>query len=81
MQEHDRHVSPIKNPKQLIVIVVLAFAVPIALAVLLSQLVTNVPKGAHEDDSAVLARIRPIGQVQIAAPSGPQRNVSWLRLA
>ena len=30
MQEHAKHVSPIKNWKQLVVVVVLAFAVPIA---------------------------------------------------
>jgi cytochrome c5 len=76
MQEHDQHVSPIKIPKQFIVIVVLAFVVPIALAVLLSQLVTNVPKGAHEDDSAVLARIRPVGRVQLAVPSGPKGQLT-----
>lgn len=76
MQEDDQHVSAIKNPKQLIVIVVLAFVVPITLAVLLSQLVTNVPKGAHEDDSAVLARIKPVGQVQLAAPSGPKGQLT-----
>ena len=76
MQEHDQHVSPIKNPKQLIVVVVLAFVVPIALAVLLSQLVTSSPKGAHEDDSAILARIQPVGQVQLAAPAGPKGQLT-----
>jgi cytochrome c5 len=76
MQEHDQHVSPIKNPKQLIVVVVLAFVVPITLAVLLSQLVTSGLKGAHEDDSAILARIQPVGQVQLAAPAGPKGQLT-----
>ena len=76
MQEHDQHVSPIKNPKQLIVVVVLAFVVPISLAILLSQLVTSSPKGAHEDDSAILARIQPVGQVQLAAPAGPKGQLT-----
>jgi cytochrome c5 len=76
MQENGQHVSPIKNPKQLIVVVVLAFVVPIALAILLSQLVTSSPKGAHEDDSAILARIQPVGQVQLAAPAGPKGQLT-----
>ena len=76
MQEHDQHVSPIKIPKQLIVIVVLAFVVPISLGILLSQLVTSSPKGAHEDDSAILARIQPVGQVQLAAPAGPKGQLT-----
>ncbi len=76
MQEHDQHVSPIKIPKQLVVVVVLAFVVPISLGILLSQLVTSGPKGAHEDDSAILARIQPVGQVQLAAPAGPKGQLT-----
>jgi cytochrome c5 len=71
MNEPDQHSSPIKTPKQLAVVVALAFIVPIALIVLITQLVTG---GPHEsgDDAAVLARIAPVGTVQIAAPSGPK---------
>lgn len=71
MTEHDPHSSPIKTPKQLAVVVVLAFVVPVTLIVLISQLVTGRP---HESggDAAVLARIAPVGTVQIAAPSGPK---------
>ena len=76
MQEHDQHVSPIKIPKQLIVIVVLAFVVPISLGILLSQLVTSSPKGEHEDDNAILARIQPVGHVQLAAPAGPKGQLT-----
>ncbi|HEU0220216.1 MAG TPA: c-type cytochrome, partial [Gallionella sp.] len=76
MQEHDQHVSPIKTPKQLIVVVVLAFAIPIGLAALLSQLVTSGAKGSHEDDAAILARIQPVGQVQLAAASGPKGQLT-----
>ena len=76
MQEHDQHVSPIKIPKQFIVIVVLAFVVPISLGILLSQLVTSGTHGAHEDDSAILARIQPVGQVQLAAPAGPKGQLT-----
>ena len=76
MPEHDQHVSPIKIPKQFIVIIVLAFVVPIALGILLSQLVTSGTGGEHEDQSAILSRIRPVGQVQLAAPSGPKGQLT-----
>ncbi len=62
----DEHESLIKTPKQLIIVVVLAFVVPIALIVLLSQLVTGSAKPARDNDSAVLARIKPIGEIVLA---------------
>ncbi|CAG0948523.1 Cytochrome c-555 [Burkholderiales bacterium] len=66
MTDHDPHSSPIKTPKQLIIVVVLAFVVPIVLIVLITQLVTGGAQGGG-DDSAVLARIAPVGTVQIGA--------------
>jgi len=63
--------SLIKTPKQLIVVVLLAFAVPIALSVLISQLVTSGEHGTH-DDNLVLARIAPVGRVVLAEASGPK---------
>ena len=71
MEEHDEHVSPIKTPKQLITVVVLAFVVPIGLALLISQLVTSGARGAREDDSAIMARIQPVGHVVLAGPRVP----------
>jgi len=68
----DQHDSPIKTPKQLITIVVLAFVVPITLIALLSQLVTSRDQGLQENQNAVLARIKAVGEVTIAAPSGPK---------
>ena len=41
----EEHSSPIKTPKQLIIVVLVAFAVPIALAGFLSQLVTSGEQG------------------------------------
>ena len=72
MHEPDQHVSPIKNWKQLVIVVLLAFVVPIAIIILISQYVTNAPKGGKEDDSAVLSRIKPVGDVQLAAAGGPK---------
>jgi cytochrome c5 len=72
----DEHSSPIKTPRQLIIVVLLAFAVPIALAGLVSQLVTSGEKGLHEDDSRVLARIQPVGNVVLADASGPKGTLT-----
>lgn len=68
----EEHSSPIKTPKQLIIVVLLAFLVPITLAVMVSQLVTSGEKGMHDDDAGILARIQPVGTVVLGAPSGPK---------
>lgn len=64
----DPHRSAIKSPKQLIVVVVLAFLVPITLIVLISQLVISGHREAESPaaESRVLERIRPVGQVVLA---------------
>jgi cytochrome c5 len=73
----DEHSSFIKTPKQLIVVVVLAFAVPIALIVLLSQLVTGVRPGATEDaETGVLNRIKPVGEVTLAEGNALKGDMS-----
>ncbi len=68
----EEHSSPIKTPRQLIIVVLLAFAVPITIAVLISQLVTSGEKGIHEDDSKILARIHPVANVVVAEATGPK---------
>ena len=70
MPEHDPHSSPIKTPKQLIIVVLLAFAVPIAVIALLSQLFTSTPRDTREEPTHVLERIKPVGTVVIAE-AGP----------
>ena len=62
--------SLIKTPRQLITIVLVAFAVPIVVGVLVSQLVTSGEKGMDKDDSRVLERIQPVGEVVLADASG-----------
>ena len=76
MKEHDPHSSPIKSPKQLIIVVVLAFAVPILVIVLLSQLITGTPRGEKEDNQRVLSRIRAVGTVAMADTSAPKGNLT-----
>ncbi len=73
----DEHTSFIKTPKQLVIVVVLAFAVPIALFGLLSQLVTGVrPAGRAEAETGVLNRIKPVGEVTLVDASAPQGDMS-----
>ncbi len=68
----EEHSSFIKTPKQLAVVIALAFLLPIALAVFVSQLVTSGEYGTHENADAVLARIQPVGTVVLAEASGPK---------
>jgi cytochrome c5 len=69
---HDQHESFIKTPQQLIVVIVLAFVVPIAGILLMVQLVLS---GHSADPQAlapesVSARIQPVARLEIGAPGG-----------
>lgn len=63
------HEGPIRTPKQLIVAVVLAFAVPITIIVLLAGYVSSSTKPAAGSDGlgaqATATRIAPVGQVAV----------------
>ena len=72
----EEHSSFIKTPKQLAIVIVLAFAVPIALIVLLSQLVTGVSPREGQSESEVQRRIQPVGQVTLAEANAPSGNQS-----
>jgi cytochrome c5 len=73
----DEHTSFIKTPKQLVIVVVLAFAIPIALIALLSQLITGVlPPGSQDAETGVLNRIKPVGEVTIADATAPQASMT-----
>jgi len=63
---HDAHSSFIKTPQQLIVVILLAFVVPIFGIVLLVQLVTGRPGAdpAALSPDAVAARIQPVARVE-----------------
>jgi cytochrome c5 len=67
----DQHSSLIKTPKQLLIVVVLAFAVPITLIGLVSQLVSmSTATGNTESESAVLSRIKPVGEIVMTGAQG-----------
>ena len=74
--EPDQHASPIKSPKQLIIIVLLAFAVPIALFGLLSQLMTSGEPAGQGSEDAITARIKPFGSIVMAEATGPKGNLT-----
>ena len=71
MEAHDPHQSFIKTPKQLVVVILLAFLVPIIGIILVVQLVLSRP-GADPNaltPEAVNARIQPVARVELGAPS------------
>ncbi|MFN7086691.1 MAG: c-type cytochrome [Burkholderiales bacterium] len=74
------HSSPIKTPKQLIVIVVLAFAVPVTLIVMLAQLVTGSAGSAKNrpgmSDEAIAKRLKPVGEVVVVDVNASQAEKS-----
>jgi cytochrome c5 len=71
------HKTFIKTPKQLVVVVLLAFAIPISLIALLSQLVTGMrPETTDTSEAGVLNRIKPVGEVTLAEVSAPKGNMT-----
>lgn len=76
----EEHSTPIKTPKQLVILLVLAFAVPITLIVLLTQLVTggmDVSKSnPGMSDEAIARRLKPVGEVVIADAAAPKAEKS-----
>ena len=71
-QSHvEEHSSPIKTPKQLIVVVVLSFAVPIALIAMVTQLVTGSAAVGKDNaamtDAAIAKRLKPVGEIVVDA--------------
>ena len=67
--DHDQHSSFIKTPRQLIIVVLASFLVPIIGIVLLVQLVTGHQSAnpAAMTPEAVAARIQPVGRVEFGA--------------
>ena len=73
MSTHDQHTSFIKTPQQLIVVILLAFVVPIASILLLVKLVLSQPSadpGALTPES-VAARIQPVARIEFGAAAAP----------
>ncbi len=64
------HPSPIKNWKQLLVVAVLAFAVPVFLIIAIVQVITGGlkvdPGSSAMSEEAIAARLKPVGEVRLA---------------
>lgn len=71
----EEHSSPIKTPKQLIVVMVLAFAIPVGLIAILVSLVVGGGDYSKNNpamsDEAIAKRLQPVGTVVIAEPGTP----------
>jgi cytochrome c5 len=72
VEAHDQHESFIKTPQQLIVVILLAFLVPIIGIILLVQLVLS---GARPDPNALAPeaieeRIQPVARLEFGPPGG-----------
>jgi cytochrome c5 len=67
------HSTPIQTPKQLVVVVVLAFLIPILLIVIVVQMVTGGLRveagGPAMSEDAVAQRLKPVGNVVLAEAS------------
>jgi len=75
MAEHDphEHTSFIKTPRQLIAVIVLAFVVPVLVISMIASLASRSvePSASAFSEEAVAKRIKPVGEVQVAAaPAG-----------
>jgi len=72
----EEHSSPIKTPKQLVIVVLLAFAVPITLIAMIAHLVMSGVKVGKDDpamsEEAIARRLKPVGEVLVADPNAPQ---------
>jgi cytochrome c5 len=69
VSDHDPDSSFIKTPKQLIVVILLSFVVPIVAIILLVQLVVSHPAADPNamTDEAIAKRLQPVGRVEFGA--------------
>lgn len=75
--QHDEvHNSPIKTPKQLIVVIALSFIVPVILLIMLANVVTFGAKGSSGSDAfaaeATAARISPVAGYEYVDAKAPK---------
>lgn len=67
------HTSLIKTPKQLIIVVILAFLIPVIVIIMLAQLALDgkrKPEATAASEEAVAKRIQPVGAVMVD-PNAP----------
>jgi cytochrome c5 len=78
MSEHDEHSSFIKTPQQLIVVVLLAFLVPIIGIVLLVGFVVDRPSADPKAlaPEAIAQRVQPVGRIEFADDPEYQKRLA-----
>jgi len=76
MHEPDKHAASIPHWKGPVIFTALALIATIAVLILLTQMVTDAPRAGTDDESAVLSRIKPVGDVQLALASGPKGQLT-----
>lgn len=68
------HQSPIKTPQQLIIVVLLSFIVPVAVILLIVNLITGGlqidPDSGAMSEEAIANRLKPVGEVKVVAGTG-----------
>ena len=76
MSEDHQHETPIKTPKQLIIVIVASFVIPITLIVMLVSLVTGGKKvdvqGMALKPESIAERIKPVAAINLKAADGPK---------
>ena len=76
MSEDHQHETPIKTPKQLIIVIVASFVIPIALIVMLVSLVTGGKKvdeqGMALKPESIAERIKPVAAINFKSMDGPK---------
>src|SRR5262249_54503879 len=72
---HDAHAS-ITNWKQPVIATAISLIATVGILVLLTHIVTDQPKPARDDDAAVLARLKPVGELVISSASGPKGQLT-----
>ena len=76
-QHSSEHTSIIKTPKQLIIVVVLSFIVPVLVILMLVQLAVDSghkPAVTAAAGEAIAQRIKPVGEVVVTAAGGAQET-------
>jgi len=74
-EHHDAHAS-FAHWKKPILATAIALVATIGILILLTQIVTDVPKPAKDDDAAVLSRLKPVGELVLASASGPKGQLT-----
>jgi cytochrome c5 len=72
---HDAHAS-ITSWKGPVIATAISLVATVGILILLTQIVTDQPKPAKDDDAAVLARLKPVGELVMASAAGPKGQLT-----